>query len=80
MSEIRYELTAEEREFLAGYQRRLQELMNAIQQQYIGALQTLVWLKKLPPSPSGYRLSDDGAALVGEGTPDETGAEGTGGS
>jgi len=64
MSEIRYELTAEEREFLAGYQRRLQELTTAIQQQYIGALQALVWQKKLPPVQNGYRLSEDGSAIV----------------
>jgi len=71
MNDARYELTPEEREFLAGYQRRLQELTAAIQQQFIGALQALVWQKKLPPAPNGYRLSDDGKALIGEATPDK---------
>lgn len=75
MSETNYTLSKTERDLFQSFHRRLAEAQAAIQHQYIGALLALIAARGLADIPGGYRLSDDGTAIVPAQEPPATKAE-----
>lgn len=64
MMDDKYDLTPAEQALFQSFHRRLAEAQAAIQNQFLGALLATVAAHGLPEIPGGYRLSDDGTAIV----------------
>jgi hypothetical protein len=61
---VDHQLTPEEQDLLASFQRRLVAIQAELQAQYNGVLQGLIVAHKLPKCAGGYSLSPDGSRLL----------------
>ncbi len=61
---VDHQLTADEQDLLASFQRRLVAIQAELQAQYNGVLQGLIVAHKLPKCAGGYSLSPDGSRLL----------------
>ncbi len=61
---VDHQLTPEEQDLLASFQRRLVAIQTELQAQYNGVLQGLIVAHNLPKRAGGYLLSPDGSRLL----------------
>ena len=66
---VDHQLTPEEQDLLASFQRRLVAIQVELQAQYNGVLQGLIVAHNLPKCAGGYSLSPDGSRLLSAAEP-----------